>query len=230
MRTGEARDGIFRIIDHPQAPRSLRPYFDLVRSLNAPDAPIARYPGSPWIARKLSRAQDRLLLCETHPEIVHELRRATAGDKRVTVRSSDGWAVLKSDLPPPERRAVVLIDPPFEATDEFARLARGLRHAYRRLATGVFVAWYPIKTRGPVDELHAAVTAAGLRRVTIAELLVRAEALESDESPRLAGCGLMIVNPPWTLVETLAELLPWLGEVLAQGPGAGARLETLVGE
>ena len=230
QRTGEARDGILRLIEDRQAPAVLRPYFDLVRSLNAPGAPILRYPGSPWIARKLLRRQDRLLLCETHPEIVYELRRANAGDKRITIRSSDGWAVLKSDLPPPERRGVVLIDPPFEAKDEFERLARGLRHAYRRFATGILMAWYPIKTRRPVDALHATIAAAGLRRVTIAELLIRAEAQESDESPRLAGCGLMIVNPPWMLVETLAELLPWLAGILAQGPGAAARLETLVGE
>ncbi len=230
LRTGEAQDGIFRLIDHPQAPATLRPYFDLVRSLNAPGEPILRYPGSPWIARKLMRGQDRLLLCETHPEIVHELRRANAGDKRVTIRSSDGWAVLKSDLPPPERRGVVLIDPPFEAKDEFARLARGLRHAHKRFATGVLVAWYDIKTRQPVDAFHATVAAAGLRRVTIAELLIRAEAQESDEAPRLAGCGLLIVNPPWMLVETLADLLPWLAQILAQGSGAKARLATLVGE
>ncbi len=230
LRTGEARDGIFRLIDHPQAPAALRAYFDLIRSLNAPGEPIQRYPGSPWIARKLLRGQDRLLLCETHPEIVHELRRANAGDKRITIRAADGWAVLKSDLPPPERRGVVLIDPPFEAKDEYARLARGLRHAHKRFATGVLIAWYPIKTRKPVEEFHAAIVAAGLRRVTIAELLIRAEPPENDESPRLAGCGLVIVNPPWMLVETLTDLLPWLAEILAQGPGAAVRLETLVGE
>jgi 23S rRNA (adenine2030-N6)-methyltransferase len=230
IRTGEARDGIGRILAEAHPPPALKPYLDIVRSLNAPGGPVLRYPGSPWIARKLTRPQDRLLLCELHPEDVIELRRATAGDRRIEVRRADGWIALKSDLPPAERRGVVLIDPPFEAKDEYARLARGLRHAYRRFATGVLVAWYPIKAREPVDAFHAEVVAAGLKRVTVAELLVRAPAAPDDEAPRLAGCGLLIVNPPWTLTGTLAGLLPTLARLLAQGAGATSRLETLVGE
>jgi 23S rRNA (adenine2030-N6)-methyltransferase len=229
-RTGEARDGIGRLLADPHPAPALKPYLDVVRALNAPGDVALRYPGSPWIARKLTRPQDRLLLCELHPEDVVELRRANAGDRRIEVRRADGWVALKSDLPPAERRGVVLIDPPFEAKDEYARLARGLRHAYRRFATGVLVAWYPIKTRAPVEAFHAEVVAAGLRRVAVAELLVRAPAPPEAEAPRLAGCGLLIVNPPWTLTGSLAGLMPTLARLLAQGPGADWRLETLVGE
>jgi 23S rRNA (adenine2030-N6)-methyltransferase len=229
-RTGEARDGIGRLLAEAHPAPALKPYLDIVRALNAPGDPALRYPGSPWIARKMTRPQDRLLLCELHPEDAIELRRANAGDRRVEVRRADGWVALKSDLPPPERRGLVLIDPPFEAKDEYARLARGLRHAHRRFATGVLVAWYPIKTRAPVEAFQAEMVAAGLRRLLVAELLVRAPAPPETESPRLAGCGLLIVNPPWTLTGSLAGLMPTLARLLGQGPGAAWRLETLVGE
>ena len=229
-RTGEARDGILRLLADGETHPCLRPYLGVVRTLNAAEPGWARYPGSPWIARKMTRPQDRLLLCELHPDALRDLRRATAGDRRIEVRHVDGWGVLKSDLPPAERRGLVLIDPPFEARDEYDRLARGLRHAHRRFATGVLAGWYPVKTRGAVDALHEAVLAAGIRRVLVAELLIRAPSAETDPAPRLSGCGLVIVNPPWTLAESLSDLLPLLAERLAQGPGAAYRLEMLAGD
>jgi len=230
MRTGEARDGILRLLADRDPHPALRPYLGVVRALNAGGPGVARYPGSPWIARKMTRPRDRLLLCELQPDALRDLRRSTAGDRRVEVRHCDGWGVLKSDLPPPERRGLVLIDPPFEARDDYERLARGLRHAHRRFATGVLVGWYPIKTRTAVDGLHGAVVEAGIRRVLVAELLVRALAPEGDPAPWLAGCGLVVINPPWALAESLANLLPVLADLLAQGPGAIHRLETLAGE
>jgi 23S rRNA (adenine2030-N6)-methyltransferase len=229
-RTAEWRDGIGRVLDADEKPRTLRAYLRLITELNRGSAEQHLYPGSPWLARKLLRPRDRLVLHETVPEASRELRRAMSGDKRVEIHESDGWTALKSSLPPRERRGLVLIDPPFEAKDEYERLARGLRHAHRRFATGVMLAWYPIKTRAPVAAMHKEIIDAGLRRVLVTELLVRGEAGESDETPRMAGAGLVIVNPPWTLAEALAELLSWLAPLLAQGEGATSRLETLVGE
>jgi 23S rRNA (adenine2030-N6)-methyltransferase len=230
MRTGEARDGILRVVDDTLPPTALRPYLGVVRGLNEPGGPVLRYPGSPWIMRRMTRPQDRMLFCEMHPDALRELRRATAGDRRIELRQSDGWIALKSDLPPPERRGLVLVDPPFEARDEHARLARGLRHAHRRFATGVLLGWYPVKARAPVDAMLADIVASGMRRVAVVELLVRAPARDDDESPRLAGCGLVVVNPPWTMMETLAAAMPWLAARLVREPGGGHRVETLVGE
>ena len=230
MRTGEARDGILRVVDDTLPPTALRPYLGVVRGLNEPGGPVLRYPGSPWIMRRMTRPQDRMLFCEMHPDALRELRRATAGDRRIELRQADGWIALKSDLPPPERRGLVLVDPPFEARDEHARLARGLRHAHRRFATGVLLGWYPIKARAPVDAMLADIVASGMRRVAVVELLVRAPARDDDEAPRLAGCGLVVVNPPWTMMETLAAAMPWLAVRLVREPGGGHRVETLVGE
>ncbi|MBM3522182.1 MAG: 23S rRNA (adenine(2030)-N(6))-methyltransferase RlmJ [Alphaproteobacteria bacterium] len=227
LRTGEAQDGVVRLAAEPSPLPSLRGYLKLVRALNERDGPVLRYPGSPWLARKLLRPQDRLLLCELRSDDARELRRATAGDRRVEVREADGWQALKSDLPPRERRGLILIDPPFEASDEYERLVRGLRHVQRRFATGVVLGWYPIKNRAPVDAMLAGVTSLGFRRAIVAELQARAPADEHEPSPRLTGCGMIIVNPPWTLSETLAGLLPWLARVLAQGPGAGSHINVI---
>ncbi len=223
-RTNEAADGIMRLLEGPPIP-ALAGYLGVVRALNAGESSITRYPGSPWLARKLTRAKDRLLLCEAHPEEALLLRRVMSGDTRVELRQADGWQVLKSDLPPKERRGLVLIDPPFEAKDEYERLARGLKHAWRRWATGCFLAWYPIKARAPVAALHASVVRAGLRRVYALELL-----LEPEDEARLAGCGLLLVNPPWPMLDRLAALLPVLAARLSRGPEPRATLATLVGE
>jgi len=223
-RTNEAADGIVRLLEGAPIP-ALADYLGVVRALNAGEPSITRYPGSPWLARKLTRVQDRLLLCEAHPEESLLLRRAMSGDVRVELRQADGWQALKSDLPPTERRGLVLIDPPFEAKDEHERLARGLKHAWRRWATGSYLAWYPIKARGPVDALHAGVVAAGLRRVHALELL-----LEPEDETHLVGCGLLLVNPPWPMLDRLAVLLPELARRLSRGPEPRATLATLVGE
>jgi len=222
-RSGEAESGIGRLLAGPSIP-ALAPYLEIVRHLNAGET-VTRYPGSPWIARKLLRPQDRLLLCERRGDEATALRRAMAGDRRVEIRALDGWTALKSDLPPRERRGLALIDPPFEAADEHERLARGLRHAWRRWATGSYLAWYPVKARAPVVALHAAVVAAGLRRVHALELL-----LEPEREDRLAGCGLLLVNPPWPILDRLRETMPALAARLAREGEPRWTLETLVGE
>jgi 23S rRNA (adenine2030-N6)-methyltransferase len=204
---------------------ALAPYLEVVRQLNAGETTVTRYPGSPWLARKLLRPKDRLLLCENRGDDVVALRRATAGDRRVEVRAADGWTTLKSDLPPRERRGLVLIDPPFEADDEHERLARGLGHAWRRWATGCYLAWYPIKARAPVAALHAAVVAAGLRRVHALELR-----LEPEREDWLVGCGLLLVNPPWPILDRLGETMPALAGRLARDGEPRWSLETLAGE
>ena len=106
---------------------------------------LRRYPGSPRLVRAALRPGDRLVACELHPQDALALKREFAGDQAVEVRQADGYQALKAMLPPPERRGLVLIDPPFEATDEFEKLARAVRQALRRFATGCYAIWYPIK-------------------------------------------------------------------------------------
>jgi 23S rRNA (adenine2030-N6)-methyltransferase len=121
---------------------------------------------------------------------------------------------------------MVIVDPPFEQADEFDQLAAGLRQAHRRWATGVYALWYPIKGRRPVDAFHDDVMASGIRRIMVAELMIRS----GDDPERLNGCGLLIVNPPWRLMEQTQALLAFLAPLLAQDGSGRWRADWLVGE
>ena len=228
QKTGEFRDGILRLLeaDPNKLPGELEPYLAVVRELNRGRPELRWYPGSPRLALDLLRPQDRLALLELHPEDARTLTGLFAGDRRVSIHNADGYVGLKAFLPPKERRGLVLVDPPFERKDEFTRLARGLRQAHRRWATGQYLLWYPIKGRGPVDLFHDELKASGIARVLVAELLLR----PPSDPERLNGCGLVLVNPPWRLDATLSSLLPKLATLFHAARGAGARIEWLVAE
>ena len=226
VKTGEHRGGILRVLDWAEAPKALRPYLSIVGAMNRRRAAPRWYPGSPEIVRSLLRKDDRLVAVELHPEDARALARSVAKDGRVEVRRDDGYAALKAYLPPPERRGLVLVDPPFEARDEFARIVRGLKHAWRRWPTGVYMIWYPIKHRAPVAAFHGELEASGLRPIIVAELLLRPD----DDPEQLNGSGLAFVNPPWRLDAALSQLFAALAPRLGAGSHGGCRVVTLVGE
>jgi 23S rRNA (adenine2030-N6)-methyltransferase len=165
---------------------------------------IRRYPGSPLLALALMRAQDRLTACELEPHAAAALTRHLRSDKRAKAIAIDGWQALKAYVPPIERRGVVLIDPPFEDADEFARLPVRLTDAHRKWATGTYVVWYPIKGAGAASFIRR-LRQAGLPKLMRVELHVAAA-----EPETLTGSGLIVVNPPWRLREELRTLLPGL--------------------
>ncbi len=225
QKTGEYREGIMKVLGSPASPW-LAPYLAVVRALNKGSAEIRWYPGSPILALSLMRRRDRLVLCELHPEDARTLEQHVARDRRARVYHADGYIALKALLPPKERRGVVLIDPPFEVTDEFARIMRGLGHAYRRWATGIYLVWYPIKHRAPVRAFHDALTASGIRRILVAELLLRPD----TDPEQLNGSGMIVINPPWRLDEALAELLPDLLRRFDVTQDGSTRIEMIVPE
>lgn len=221
-KTMEWGDGIARLLGVDAAPLPdevaplLAPYLRIVRKMNARDR-LGAYPGSPMIARAMLREQDRLVVNELHPQDREKLAALFEGDARVKVMGLDGWTALKALLPPRERRGLVLIDPPFERRDEFEKLAQAVRDAQKRFATGVLMLWYPVKDAEAVAAFRReARELAPPDKILDTELFVRAPA---DDGP-LAGCGLFIVNPPWTLREKLATLGEFLTARLAQGSGA----------
>jgi 23S rRNA (adenine2030-N6)-methyltransferase len=227
-RTGEWREGIGRIygavLDEGLA-ALLAPYLGAVRAANG-GGPLACYPGSPWIARHLMRRQDRLTAVELHPDDAAALAALFAGDVQVKSIALDGWLALGSFVPPKERRGLVLVDPPYEARDEFERLVAGLVAAHRRWPTGVYALWYPVKDLAAIDRLRLALTASGIAKLLRAELTVRAR----DTTGLFNGAGLVIVNPPWRFEETLAELLNGLAPILADGTGAEVIIDRIAGE
>ena len=225
LRTGEFRAGIGRLLDAPP-PAALARYAALVRAAQPMPAGLQIYPGSPALAHALLRPHDRLILCELHPDDATALRRLFRGDARVHVHARDGYEALGAFVPPPERRGLVLIDPPYEERDELVHVVAALRGAHGRWPTGQYALWYPIKARGAVERFHAALAGSGLRRLMVVEFATTREATSPDA---LRGSGLILVNPPWRLEDDLAPLLAALGPALGL-PDAATRLDWLVPE
>ena len=227
-RTGEWRDGIGRLraasLEGP-ARTLLAPYLEAIEAGNPPGR-LTVYPGSPVLVRSWLRFQDRLLACELEPGTAAVLARRMRGDPRVKVVTIDGWTSLGAYLPPKERRGAVLIDPPFEQPGEFARLADGLIRAHRKWATGTYLAWYPIKDPRESDAFGRKLARTGIPKVLRAELTVASE----RAGERLAGTGLIVINPPWTLEAELAVLLPALAGVLGRERAGTFRLDWLTTE
>ena len=216
LRTHEWKDGIARIDRSPLAPAVesiLKPWRDALsgaRALFGPDA----YPGSPWLCRQAMRADDRLIAAELHPQTHKRLAAVLGRDQRCKALAIDGWNALRGNVPPKERRGLVLIDPPFEEKDEFATLEAQFIAAHRKWPTGIYALWYPVKDRRAVENLLSAVMAAGIGRLLRMEIDVD----RPEAAGGLSATGLLVVNPPWTLAHEARILLPALTERLAQGP------------
>lgn len=224
-RTGEWHEGIGRVLAAPKSQDItdiLEPYLSAVRAGDV-DGQFRMYPGSPLIARRLIRPIDRVVANELHPVDAAALAALFDRDKQVKVSNIDGWTAVKANLPPKERRGVVLIDPPFEEAGELDRLVTGLREIVRRFATGTVLLWYPIKTAAPIAAFERQIAASGVDKILRVELMIR----PFSEEAGLCGSGLIMVNPPYTTVNKLSVLLPFLSEVLAQHKLASCRLDWL---
>jgi 23S rRNA (adenine2030-N6)-methyltransferase len=229
QRSGEWLTGIARVMQARFSETTLplvAPYLDIVRAFNAPRE-LKAYPGSPLIARALLRPQDRLTACEVEPKARKRLIEALRRDIQARVVDLDGWTALPAFVPPKERRGLVLIDPPYEQKDEFERLATGFAEAFAKWPTGSYLLWYPVKSRRATDTLARHVADAIAAGPTPGKCL----RLEFSVAPQAAGTalvstGLLIVNPPWTLMGELKAILPELEKPLGQGGAGRFRLET----
>jgi 23S rRNA (adenine2030-N6)-methyltransferase len=227
QRSPEWKGGIGRLLTAELPARAAtlaKPYLDTVRAENEAGK-LKYYPGSPLLVRRLLRPQDRLFALELHPEDAAALAKAFAGDVQVRVIQLDGWLALGSQLPPKEKRGLVLVDPPFEEPGEFDRLVSGLVTAHRKWPTGTYALWYPLKEVSAVRNFVSALLETGIPRVLRVELEV-APAI----SGQLFGTGMIVVNPPYVLEDELKALMPALARVLG-GEGAGRhRINWLRGE
>jgi 23S rRNA (adenine2030-N6)-methyltransferase len=210
-RGGEWQNGIKRLLEGSPGPALkdfLSPYLEAVTALN-PGGSLRAYPGSPAIVQSSLRAQDRLIACELEPRTANALKRMLRGDLRAKALSMDGWIALGAYVPPKERRGLVLVDPPFEQTDDFTRLSNELAAAHRTWPTGIYLLWYPIKDREAPDAL-----ARRLRKLAVPNML-RSELILGSARPDggLIGSGLILVNPPYQLAAELRTHLPELGRI-----------------
>jgi 23S rRNA (adenine2030-N6)-methyltransferase len=219
LKTNEAAHGILRVAQARAVPPEFAPYLGLVRRANH-DLRITRYPGSPWLMAQMLRERDRAVIGELHPEDAIALRSSLRDTARVRIVEGDGYAMLSTNVPPPEKRGLVLIDPPFEATDEFEILARSLIAAQRKWATGMYLVWHPIKDRAAIDRFHAELKNAGIEKMVQITL-------EVDGEEGLAACGLLAINAPWTLERDWQAPLRWLADRLSRGPSPSAVIAPL---
>ena len=231
-RKPEWPDGIGRLWSPIESgvPEEVSDYLAVVRDFDRRSGNLETtprfYPGSPWIARLLARPADRLTFCERHPADCAALRQEFRGTPRVSIQEADGYAEIRALLPPPERRSLVLIDPPFEAQDEFALLVRALEGGLKRFPSGVFVIWFPLTARARVEEFLLAVQALKPDSALVTELTIASEA----SAMKMKGCGLLVLNPPWQFERAASTILDYLSRALAQESGGATRVEWLVRE
>jgi 23S rRNA (adenine2030-N6)-methyltransferase len=227
-RGGEWLTGIARLMQarfsQTTAPL-INSYLDIIRAFN-PQTALQAYPGSPLIARALLRPQDRLIACEVEPNARRRLIDTLRRDTQARVVDLDGWLALPAFVPPKERRGLVLVDPPFEAKDEFERLAAHFAQAFVKWPTGSYLLWYPVKSRRASDSLVQRVTdVAGAGTPPGKCLRLEFSAAPQAANASLTSAGLLIINPPWTLAGELKTILPELEKPLGQGGAGRFRLE-----
>jgi 23S rRNA (adenine2030-N6)-methyltransferase len=224
LQTREFENGIGKLWPLQDLPPCFAAYVELVKQFN--NKLLTRYPGSPLIARKLLRPDDRLCLFELHSTDHALLADAVKKDKRIKLFQADGFEASLKHLPPIERRGLILIDPPYEIKSDYRQVVEMLIKMHKRFATGIFAIWYPVIDRSRNHQLEKAISNSGIANVTLFELGVNPD----TASHGMTASGMIVVNPPWTLEPKMKSTLPWLANLLGNGGGGYSRIETLATE
>jgi len=211
QKTGEYKDGIEKIITANDLPEALEPYIELVKSLNCAND-LSLYPGSPGIAKYFDRRQDSAHLFELHPTDIVHLTDFCQRWNKCHVKQVDGYQGILSLVPPPCRRGVVLIDPPYELKEDYPKAVRTIIKAYKKFATGTYILWYPVVKRELVNQMENDFIASDVKNLLQVEFCQQ----EDTDEYGMTGTGLFIVNPQWQLKAQLAEILPYLKTTLGQ--------------
>ncbi len=200
-------------------------YFSILKQYN-PGSDLHYYPGSPLIAMQYLRKRDRAWLFEMHPTDHDLLQRNIAADPRVRVMHEDGYPGLLALLPPLSRRGLILLDPSYEIKTDYKQVFETVNLACKKFATATYAVWYPVVERKRIDQLVSKFRNSGIKKIQRYELSVTAD----SRGRGMSGAGMIVVNPPWPLLEKMSRLLPRLVKALGQDEGAGFKSEVLVGE
>jgi|UniRef100_UPI00404A0CF0 23S rRNA (adenine2030-N6)-methyltransferase len=230
VRKPEWPQGIGRLWSESDLPELLADYVSAVRTYDQRQGNLTTeprfYPGSPLLAGEVMRPQDRMVLCERHPDEAAALQIAVGRLDRCSVQVMDGYVALRAMLPALERRALVLIDPPFEAEHEFADIVRAVQEGLARSPDAVIAIWYPMTKRARVDAFADQLCRLKLPPTAVAELMVAGE----ESTLKMQGCGMVLINPPWRFETEAEPAMKVLGQLLAQESGASGRYWWLVPE
>ncbi|MDF7670508.1 23S rRNA (adenine(2030)-N(6))-methyltransferase RlmJ [Orbaceae bacterium ESL0721] len=224
-KTGEYLTGINRIWQRDDIPKLLSSYLTVLQRYN-PFERLKYYPGSPLIAKQLLREQDRLNLTELHPTDYPLLRQEFSKDRRATVLREDGFAQLKSKLPPLSRRGIILIDPSYEIKEDYQKIPQAIQAAYKRFATGTYLIWYPVVSRKQTDRMINEIINLGIRRISQYELAIKPD----NDQKGMTASGMIVINPPWKLHEQMQTIMPWLKDQLDVESTGNITVKQLVAE
>ena len=225
QKTGEFKNGIATLWDNKKLPVPVTRYMDQVKAFNGEGA-LRLYPGSPMICNQMRRDDDRMFLFELHPNEFTNMRENFSGDRSIKMAKKDGLEGLIANMPPKERRGLVLIDPSYEIKTEYDEVVDTLIAAHRRFATGTYALWYPVVKRTVISKMERALKASGIKNIQLFEL-----AIEADKEERgMTSSGMVVINAPWTLKKEMQHSLPFLAETLGINGEGSYRIETLVAE
>lgn len=221
-KNAEYKSGIARLWDAEDLPEALAEYVRMVKHIN-PDGVLRLYPGSPLVTLHAMREQDRMRLFELHPtdHAILEENFAEHGT-HVLMQKADGFGALKALLPPPPRRGLILIDPPYEEKQDYQRVVTALQEGLKRFANGTYAVWYPQLQRSESVELPEK-----LKQLPVKSWLHVALTVHSPDEDGFGmhGSGMFVINPPWTLYATLQEVMPVLAARLGEFGQGGFVLE-----
>jgi 23S rRNA (adenine2030-N6)-methyltransferase len=225
-QNAEYESGIARLWERDDLPAPVADYVSLVKRIN-PDGKLNLYPGSPLVALELLRKQDKMRLFELHPADSEILQKNFAESivghgAQVLMQTADGFAALKALLPPPPRRALILIDPPYEDKQDYQRVVSALREGLKRFASGVYAVWYPQLQRAESRQLPEQLRQLPVKSWLHVALSVQAP---SEDGFGMFGSGMFILNPPWLLHGVFQQVMPYLVKALGQDSGAASILE-----
>jgi len=223
QKTQEYQDGIAKLWQHSSTNEALNDYISLIKAFN--QTQLEFYPGSPKVAEHFLRRQDKGWFFELHPRDLALLEENMQGKRSIRVRGENGFAGLVGLLPPASRRACVLIDPPYEVKDDYDTVVKTIVQAHQRFATGTYMIWYPVVDRERIERMEAGLIESGIRNIQLFELATEAD----TDVHGMTASGMIVINPPWKLKQTMEQVLPELVELLSQ-PSGFYRSEQLIDE
>lgn len=215
QKTGEYKGGVAKIlaaVNDDNFPEALMPYIELLHKLNKENEELDIYPGSPGIAKQFMRRQDSTHLFELHPTDIQHLTEYCARWNKSHVKQSDGYKGILGLIPPPSRRGVVLIDPPYELKEDYTKAVKTIVKAYKKFTSGTYILWYPVVTRERINAMEKDFSRSDVKNLLQVEFCLQAD----SEEYGMTGTGLFIVNPPWQLERQLTEILPYLKAKLGE--------------
>jgi len=223
-KNSEFNTGVGKIWNHTELPTLLNRYKNHLLKFNNKDC--RTYPGSPVLAQSFLRPFDQLFTHELHPTDYRSLHQLLASHKNAKVLNEDGMQSLLSLVPPPDKRALVLIDPSYELKPEYHSVVNQLIKAHKRFSTGTYLLWYPVVSRSRIDEIEKTLKKSGIRNIQLYELAITADASEVG----MTSSGIIAINPPWTLWKEMEQALPFAVDLLSEDKSGFYRLEQLVEE